>query len=172
MDALVEFTIPIKGLGTGIHEFDLQINQRFFRHFEESPIKDGAIDLKLTFDKRTDMYVLLFDFEGTVETTCDRCLEELTLEVVDEQQLVVKLSIEERVEEAEVIFISPELSKFNVAKYAYEFICLSLPLIKVHPDLDTCNPEMIAYLEGEQEEETEESTNPIWEELKNFKTDK
>ena len=172
MDALEQYTIPIKGLGLGIHQFDFEIKRAFFQRFEHSPIQDGAIQLNLTFDKRLDMYVLQFDFEGFVQTNCDRCLDALDLQLSDSQQLLVKLSAEERIEEAEVIYISPEASMFNVAKYAYEFICLSMPLIKVHSESNACNPEMLAYLDGNEElEENEETSNPIWEELKKFKKD-
>ena len=174
MDALAHYSIPVKGLGIGTHHYAFTIDRTFFEQFEESLIKDGAIDLKVAFDKRSDMYVLDFDFDGTVRTNCDRCLDEMDLTIAGEQQLLVKLSIEERVEEAEVVYVSPELSKFNIAKYIYEFISLAMPLIKVHEDESHCNPDMIAYLDGtqtEEEVEDEEQINPIWEELKKFKSD-
>lgn len=174
MDALAHFSIPVKGLGLGTHHYNFTIERTFFEQFEESMIKDGVIDLRVAFDKRSDMYVLDFEFDGTVRTNCDRCLDEMDLAIGGEEQLLVKLSVEERVEEAEVVYVSPELSKFNIAKYIYEFISLAMPLIKVHEDESLCNPEMIAYLNGTpSEDESEEGaqTNPIWEELKKFKSD-
>ena len=171
MDTLEQYTIPVKGLGFGEHEFSFHIDRHFFKHFEQSPIKDGSIELSLIFDKRVDLFELQFDFEGTVLTHCDRCLDELDLQVADSQRLLVKLSLEDRVEEAEVVYISPDVSHLNVAKYAYEFISLAMPLIKVHENLEDCNPDMIAYLEGNNSQEQEEDSNPIWEELKKFKND-
>jgi uncharacterized metal-binding protein YceD (DUF177 family) len=176
MEALVQYTIPVKGLGQGIHQFEFQIDRHFFQHFEASPIEDGAIKLKLTFDKRVDMFILDFVFEGTVKADCDRCLAKIDLPIADQQQLLVKLSIEQESDEAEVVYVSPEISKLNVAKYAYEFICLAMPLIKVY-DCENeqervCNDEMLAYLEQSEADEAQESENPIWEELKKFNSDK
>ena len=132
MDTLVQYTIPVKGLRNGVHQFEFQIDHNFFQHFEQSPVKDGNIELKFSLDKRPDMYVLQFDFGGTVKTDCDRCLAQIDLPIQDCQQLLVKLSTEEAGEDAEVVYLNPEVSQINVAKYIYEFICLSLPLIKVY----------------------------------------
>ena len=177
MDALIQYTIPVKGLGQGVHQFEFQIDHNFFQHFEQSPVQDGNIELKFTFDKRSDMFVLQFDFEGTVKTDCDRCLEAIDLPIKDHQQLLVKLSTEEQKEDADIVYVSPEISQLNVAKYAYEFICLSLPLIKVYDcendENRACNPEMLNYLNNENKEDTPENEqNPIWEELKKFNTEK
>ena len=177
MDALIQYTIPVRGLGLGVHQFEFQIDHNFFQHFEQSPVQDGNIELKFTFDKRSDMFVLQFDFEGTVKTDCDRCLEAIDLPIKDNQQLLVKLSTEEQKEDADIVYVSPEISQLNVAKYAYEFICLSLPLIKVYDcendENRACNPEMLNYLNNENKEGTPENEqNPIWEELKKFNTEK
>ena len=177
MDALIQYTIPVRGLGLGVHQFEFQIDHNFFQHFEQSPVQDGNIELKFTFDKRSDMFVLQFDFEGTVKTDCDRCLEAIDLPIKDNQQLLVKLSTEEQKEDADIVYVSPEISQLNVAKYAYEFICLSLPLIKVYDcendENRACNPEMLNYLNNENKEDTPENEqNPIWEELKKFNTEK
>ena len=175
MDPLVQYTIPVKGLREGIHEYTFQVGKDFFRHFEQSPIKDGNLELDVQFDKRPDMYVLQFDFKGTVRTNCDRCLEEIDMPLVDSQQLLVKFSENEEPEEAEVIFIPRETQLLNVARYAYEFICLAMPLIKTYDcendDNPACNQEMLKYLENKPAEPDEE-TNPVWDELKKLNSGK
>src|SRR5690606_28011034 len=98
--------------------------------------------------------------------------------VSDSQRLLVKFSLEEEPEEAEVIFISPEAPQLNVARYIYEYICLALPLIRVY-DCESeenrpCNEETLRYLNngGEVEEQEEkEETRPIWDELKKRSND-
>ena len=40
MEALVQYTIPVKGLGQGIHQFEFQIDRHFFQHFEASHLPD------------------------------------------------------------------------------------------------------------------------------------
>ncbi|MCB0572290.1 MAG: DUF177 domain-containing protein [Phaeodactylibacter sp.] len=186
MDPLIQFSIPVKGLRNGIHQFDFQIDRSFFENFEQSPISDCNIQLHLEFDKRPDMYVLQFDFEGTVRAECDRCLAEIGLPIADSQRLLVKVSQEEETDEAEITYISPETVKLNVAQYIYEFICLAMPIIKVYDcgnqDPRPCNEDMLRYLSnGEQEEkavekseeeaEEENRANPIWDELKKLSND-
>lgn len=170
MNGLVEYTIPVKGLGNGMHQFSFQIDSSFFQHFEKAPIQDGKIDLSVIFDKRSDMYILQFEFQGTVKTECDRCLEQIDLPVSGNQRLLVKFSEEPEKEEAEVIYISPETQQLNVAHYAYEYICLSLPLIKTYDcEKDknrVCNEEMLGYLEQEEDIIDNTESNPIWDELK------
>lgn len=174
MDSLVQYSIPVKGLRTGTHQFDFHIDSEFFKLFENSPIADGNIELTLLFDKRPDMYVLQFDFEGTVKTECDRCLEFINLPVSDSQRLVVKFSetAESEAEEADVIYIHPESQHLNVANYIYEYIILSMPFMKVYDcendDNRVCNQEMLSYIQNVEESEEETERNPLWEELKNL----
>ena len=175
MDPLITYSIPVKGLHNGIHQFEFQIDRLFFENFEHSPIAESDVQLKLEFDKRSDMYVLQFELEGTVRTQCDRCAADIDLPVSDSQRLLVKFSLEEEPEEAEVIFINPEAQQLNVAKYIYEFVCLAVPLFKVYDcendDPRPCNEEALRYLSnggqtGEEAEEEEKEANPIWDELK------
>ena len=172
MDGLVEYSIPVQGLGNGVHRFEFAIDGEFFRHFEESPIDAGAIAVRLDFDKRPDMYVMEFDFEGTIKAECDRCLAEIDLPISGKQHLLVKFSYETEAEEADVIYISPEAQRLHVARYIYEFIVLAVPMIKVYDcerdENPVCNEEMLAYLEGGSSPAgpAEEEVNPVWEELK------
>ncbi len=172
MDGLIEYAIPVKGLGNGIHPFHFSIGGEFLEQFEDSPVRQGNIELDLTFDKRTDMFVFTFDFEGTVKTECDRCLAPIDLPISGQERLIVKFSLEEEEEEADVIYVNPEIPKINVAQFIYEFIVLAIPIIKVYnceeDEQPACNQEMLDYLESEESSEPEDTANPIWEELKKF----
>ena len=64
MDVLKEFAISVTGMREGVYPFDFQIDKTFFDCFEQSIIKEGAFEVKLYFDKRPDMYVLNFEYEG------------------------------------------------------------------------------------------------------------
>ncbi len=185
MDPLIHYSIPVKGLRNGIHQFDFQIDRSFFDNFEQSPISDCDIRLHLEFDKRPDMFVLQFDFQGSVRAECDRCLAEINLPIADSQRLLVKFSEEVETDEPDMVFISPETVKLNVAQYIYEFICLALPIIKVYAcekeNPRPCNQDMLRYLSGsegedeprpaEEESGEEKGANPIWDELKKLSND-
>ena len=175
----MEYRIPIKGLSNGIHQYDYQINGVFLQQFEHSPIRDAQINMQMMLDKRAGMYTLDFSFSGTVRSTCDRCLADINLPVQGENRLLVKLSHETESEDPDVAFIHPDAQKLEVAEFIYEFIILAIPMIKVYDCEEEepypCNDEMLDRLEGEDiEEDTndEESTNPIWEELKKFNSKK
>ena len=180
MEPLIAYSIPVQGLQDGTHRFEYQVDRSFFENFEDSPIEDGQIQLELEFDKRPDLYVLWFRFEGTIRTECDRCLAEIDLPISGEQRLLVKLrDTDTASDDPEIIFISPEAQKLNVAPYAYEFICLALPLIKVYDceedENRKCDEDMLAKLEansGFEIAEEEPQENPIWEELKKLNNDK
>ncbi len=170
MDALPRFLIPVKGLGNEIHEFDFQVDNEFFSNFEESPIKKGQFSVKMTFDKRPDMIVLGFDFEGSIQTECDRCLEEMKFPIEGQHNLLVKYATEDQPEEADIVYIGLETQQINVAKYIYEYICLDIPMIKTHDsaiDVQECDPEMLKYLDQNSEPE-EKSENTIWDALKDL----
>lgn len=173
METLLPFSIPVKGLRTGVHHYEFQIGRAFFAAFEASPIEEGELAVNLQFDKRPGLYILQFDIRGTVKTECDRCLASINLPIVDSQQLLVKFSEEDEQEEADVIYIHAEATQLNVAQYIYEFIILAVPMIKVYDceskEESPCDLEMLAYLEGENEDQ--EASNPVWDALKNFKKD-
>jgi uncharacterized protein len=182
MDPLITYSIPVKGLYNGIHQFEFQIDRFFFENFEQSPVTEGDVQVRLDFDKHPDMYVLQFELAGTVRTECDRCLAEIDLPIASSQRLLVKFSLEEEEDEADIAYISPEASLFNVAQYIYEFICLALPIIKAYDCEDQsprpCNEEMLRYLRHseedsalEEDEAEQEDPNPIWDELKKLSND-
>ncbi|MFK7807524.1 MAG: DUF177 domain-containing protein [Saprospiraceae bacterium] len=175
MKTLHHFTLPILGLKMGVHQFDFQVDSEFFNNFDQSVIKQGEFDVRLYFDKRPDMIVLIFEFEGHVQTTCDRCLATIKLPVKGNNQLMVKYA-EAESEEDEIWYIPSGTSELNVAKPVYEFITLSLPIIKNCDDTEesSCDEEMLRYLqkpseEDEASDEDDESPNPFRDALKDFK---
>ena len=132
----------------------------------------AEVEVRLELNKQSDMYVLQFEFEGTVKTDCDRCLSPIDLPIEGAERLLVKFSLEETSEEAEVIFIHPETPKLDISKYVYEYICLAIPMIKTCDDQTdpekTCDAVMLGYMKT-QDDEAEKQENPIWDALKKLK---
>lgn len=173
MDALVQFRIPVSGLKDGLHSFDFQLDSSFFECFEASPIEEGNVEVKVSFDKRPDLYVILFDIKGKVKTTCDRCLDEFFMPIENHNELMVKFDEKEH-EDADIVYILRGVPFFNIAKYIYEFINLAVPMMKTHDDAEEdCNEEMMKYIKEHNEaiEESEEESvdKSVWDALKNFK---
>ncbi len=170
MNVFVAYSIPIKGLKLGLHQFKFSIDSAFFALFEGSPIEYGAVDFEVTLDKRSDM--LLFDFEltGHAGAECDRCTAQINLPLEDSRQLIVKYGDESLEEEDEVVFIDLEAPDFNVGKYLYEFAVLALPITNVYDCQDEPNPPCnFEVLKRLGNEEADEDASSIWDELKNLK---
>ena len=174
METLNQFTIPLEGLKDGKHQFDFQIDKEFFKHFEQSPIQEGKFDLTLFFDKRPDLLVFTFDFKGSFSTNCDRCLEAIKLPLKGNHKLIVKYA-ETSNDQAEVIYIVQGIQQLNVAKYAYEFICLTIPMIKVYDceaeENPPCNLKILDQLYYQEETEEKKIKNPVWDALIDLKKD-
>ena len=175
MEALLPFSIPIRGLNNGAHSYEFLIENEFFESFEESPIREATINLTLELEKRPDMYEFYFKFSGHFKTNCDRCLAGIDLPIEGTADLLGKVVSEEKVDDPEVIYITPDTQKINVATYIYEFICLAIPIVKIF-DCDGVNPRpcddsTLKFLEqSNQEDKGTEQVNPIWEQLKGLKT--
>lgn len=173
MDALTEYLIPISGLKIGLHSFDFQINSDFFTHFPDSLIKEGAFEVHLDFDKRIDLYELVFTFSGSTKTPCDRCLAEINFPVKGENKLIIKFA-DAVLEDIDVLYIPMKTEELNVAKYIYEYISLALPFIKTfdcQEETDKpCDEEMLALIQAKENNTNQEAgSNPVWDQLKNIK---
>jgi len=172
MNELIGYAIPIKGLKDGLHKFEYAIGAGFFKAFENPPVQEADVQLTLTLDKKHDLIVLLFDFEGRVSTVCDRCLADIQLPISGHDQLLVKFSEETSTEDPEILLVHPESPKVDVSGLVYEFICLALPLVKVYDCTSEpeppCNQETLRYLDAADSEGEDNDTegNPIWEALK------
>ena len=63
----------------------------------------------------------------------------------------------------DVLVIDRTESELNLNQFVYDYICLGLPLVKVHPE-GKCNPEMLRYLtesEGTETGEEGEMSRPF-----------
>lgn len=172
MDPFVAYSIPIKGLKVGIHQFKYTLDHAFFRHFEDSPIENGNVEVEVVLDKRETILVFDFSLEGYTDAICDRCTAPIQLPLYeDARQLVVKYGdAEGDDDDDEVVFISREASAFQLAPYLYEFAILALPITNTYNCQDDpnppCNFEILKFLNTSAD--TSES-NPIWDALDGLK---
>jgi len=130
MNPLVEYTIPIKGISDGIYQFDYQVDRHFLGHFEHSPIQDANIQMQVELEKKPSLFVLQFNFSGTVKTNCDRYLVAIDLPVSGRNRILVKISEETESIDPEVVYLHPEAIRLELADLIYEFLILSIPFIK------------------------------------------
>ena len=169
-----EYKIQFAGLSVGEHEFEFKVNDKFFANLDYSEIKQGNIDIKVNLLKQSSMMVLQFDINGTVHLNCDRCMEDFNFPIQGNYKLYIKVGGSDSGDENDdIITIEANEHELDLTQYFYEYIILSLPIKRVHPDdkkgKSTCNEEMINKLKNylvENEEKKEE--DPRWNQLKDI----
>lgn len=166
-----KYDLEFKGLKEGLHEFEFEVQNTFFEHFEQGLVSVGNIDVKVKLEKRSSFLKLFFKLNGWVELTCDRCLENYRQKVKHKSELFVKFG-ENDYEDDEIIWVLPEENNLNLAQIIYEYIVLSIPIRHVHPEkkgVIGCNAEMLEALKKyEHKEDTEQITDPRWAALKKW----
>lgn len=128
------FVLPLSGLGKGLYEYDLTVDDAFFARFSGAPIGRCAVDVHLTLDRRGREMTLDFALAGTIGTDCDRCLASIDLPVEDRHQLVVKFNpeVDEPTEEGDLVYLHPDTAELDLAPYVYEMVLLALPMIRTY----------------------------------------
>jgi uncharacterized metal-binding protein YceD (DUF177 family) len=171
--ALREYLINFGNLKQGKHEYDFTVDEKFFGEFEYSLVKNGNVKVLLILEKQNEnLLILNFNYNGTIDITCDRCLDEFSMPVDSEQRLIVKLDSKEQAsDDDEIIFLPAEAYELDISPFIYEYINLSIPLKKVCSEAGKdCNPNMIQYIDGVNNHSQEDTTvDPRWEGLKNLK---
>ena len=168
-----KYVINFGGLPKGIHEFVFEVDESFFAHFENSIIQKAKADVLVTLEKEDTMLLLDFTIEGSATLPCDRCLEELNIEIEGYNELIVKFGENEEEESEDVIVLPAKAHEIDVSQYIYEYITMLVPIRNVHPDDEdgnsTCDPEALKELEKyRHHEEEQKPTDPRWEALKNI----
>ncbi len=172
MAGISEYNIAFKGLALGRHEFDFQINKRFFDYFDGGIAEDGDIQAKVVLEKQSSLMVLQFQVSGTVKIQCDRCLDLYDQPVESENKVFIKYGEDSYEEGDDVIWIDTNEYELNIAQMIYDFVILAIPIRQVHPDDEDgnslCNPEMLEKLEdlSYNHDESEQETDSRWDDLK------
>ncbi|MEW5676717.1 DUF177 domain-containing protein [Flavobacterium enshiense] len=174
-----DFLIPFVGLKQGKHQFDYQIDKKFFEAFDFDEYNDVAIKVDLVLDKKSTMLELAFKHKGTINVPCDLTGEDFDLLIKGKLNLIVKFGDAFNNENDEWLVLPHGEFQVNVAQYIYEMIVLSVPSKRVHPGVKdgTLQSEAINKLnelapKEQVEQKEEENTDPRWDKLKQLLTDK
>jgi len=171
LSALKIYIIQFGGLSIGNHNFEFYVDEKFFENFEYSEIKKGKVNVDILLEKHETMLILNFSIKGNVNIICDRCSDSFDIPISTNQQLIVKFGDKDFEETDEILIIPFSEHKIDLSQLIYEYINLSLPIKRVHPDdkqgNSTCNPEIIKIIESVSKNE---STDHRWDALKKLKT--
>jgi len=167
------YSINFKGLKLGKHSFEFELNDAFFREYEEGEISRGHLKALVNLNRQNHLLEFKISIKGSVQVVCDRCLELFELPITYKGELFAKIGpIDEEQTNDEIIFLSEEDHEVNLAQYLYESVCLSLPLTRYHgingTNINDCDKEMLAKMNIVSDSNTSE-IDPRWEKLRKLK---
>lgn len=170
-----QYIVEFGGLSVGVHDFEFEVNDKFFKSIENSEIERATINVDATLTRQNNLLNMHFSIYGTVGVECDRCLKGFDLPIETEEELVIKYGNPDDSND-EILVISEGETQFDVSQYLYEYIALALPARRVPCEADEkaeCDWEMRDKIEklspGTEEGEEENKNNPIWEQLNKIK---
>ncbi len=167
------YEIPFVGLKEGKHQFEYQIERKFFDAFDFDEFNDVNVLVTLEFVKKTTLFELHFHCKGWVEVPCDISNELFHQPIDNDLNLIVKFGEEYDDTDDELLIIPHGEYKINIAQYLYEMIVLSVPVKRIHPGVldGTLHSDVLDKLnELEQKQEIPSSQfDARWEKLKEIK---
>lgn len=177
MKSLQQYHIPFTGLKIGKHQFDFNIDEKFFKEFEYSLVKKGNLEVTLELDKQETMLLLHFHIKGDIFQNCDLCLSDFPTPLEIEENEIVKFSNDVNLEDNtdEIIVLNKSEHELDVSALIYEYIMLAVPMFNRCNDegnTEWCDQVVIEKLRSfsaAAEEPEENLADPRWEALKNIK---
>ncbi|WP_079736608.1 YceD family protein [Salegentibacter salegens] len=179
MRKLAAYTIPFVGLKLGKHQFEYEIDNEFFEHFEYDDLNSANVKIDLLLEKKTTMMELTFEASGAVNVNCDITNEPYNQPIDGSLFLVVKFGDEFNDENEDLLVLPHGEFEVNIQQYIYELIVLSIPLKRVHPGVEdgTLESDVLDKLEelsinNNENKNDEDEIDPRWDKLKNLLNDK
>ena len=174
------YEIAFVGLKPGIHHLEYEVDDKFFKQYGEQDFSNCKAKIKLELEKSNSFMMLKFDVDGAADVNCDRCGNDLQIQLWDEFRITIKLVDEpevlnEQEEDPDVYYISKTESHIYVADWIYEFVTLSIPMQKMCAEDEIgglqCNKDVLAKLQQMQKDATQEQqqSNNVWKGLEKFK---
>ncbi|MDE6439071.1 MAG: DUF177 domain-containing protein [Muribaculaceae bacterium] len=145
MGKFSQFNLPLKSLAKGTHQFEYRLDKQFFDNMESADVRDADVSVALTVTYANDVYDLQFAVKGTVVVPCDRCLDDLTLDVDTTYGVKVKYGEEFRDDSDDIMEIPESENSLNVAYMIFDTVSLAIPIKHVHP-MGKCNRAMSSLL--------------------------
>ena len=127
------YIIDLKRLPVGTHTFDITLDDAFFKSLEKTEILSGNVECQATLNLREEDYQLNIAVRGTVFVVCDRCLDPMSLEIDDNQEIFSDEEDEEP--------LNSKLSTLNLSWLAYEIVSINIPIVHSH-QAGECNKQM------------------------------
>ena len=146
------FIIPLNGWAAGERKFRFHADTEFFHKFDNIEILDADVNGEIRVTKEGMQKVeAVLHLQGTVTVPCNRCLEPVVIPV--------------EANPSEVLAPGEEEVDWDLSQAVYDYVCLSLPLQRVHPEGE-CNPDTVRFLSRRECGNEEAASNSPFADLK------
>ena len=172
MCSLERFKIDLKGLTAEVTTLEFDLDKDFFAALDETEVESGALHVSVSIRKASGFFELLFHTVGTVDITCDRCLDLMEQPIETDNRLVVRLGSTSS-EDDDTVTVDENEGILDTSWFIYESIALAIPIQHVHAT-GKCNPAMTEVLEElsadrSGDEASNQPVDPRWEALKQLR---
>ena len=173
MERNIDTVIQFSGLKLGNYTYDYTLDDSFFSDYKNEKILGGNVVFNVKMEKRERMLMFYFHYEGSVRTTCDRCLEEMDFPVKGDEQMCVKFSDTEKSDNEDITILPEKAFEIDLSQWMYEYVAVSIPIQTIHSE-NGCNPEMMKYLSEENNAAEIQSADidPRWDVLRQLSENK
>ena len=172
MIGLNPFVINFAGLKSGIHNFNFNIDTKFFEGFDYFDFKNVELETILDIEKQETMLNLFFKTTGNVLVPCDLSMEYFKMPVLTNFNLDVKFGKSYNDESDEILILPHGSYEIDISHYIYEMIVLTIPIKKIHPGIEdgSLNSDILKRLKilEPKEKNTTLEIDSRWEKLKDL----
>lgn len=181
MKKVSSFELPLRGVSLGNQKFEYHLDDAFFTRLEASDVLSADVNVVLDVVNHGNGIVdLKFAFSGKIGIVCDRCLEEMPLDIDTSYEVSVKTGEEFDDSDDEVIIVTETQASLDLAPMMRDTVLLAIPAMHTHAEGE-CNSEMMRLLAEHKaavgdddlmathDEEENDATDPRWEALRKLK---
>lgn len=165
MDRVDGYKVDLRGMTEDAVSHRWLLTDDFFSAVRGPEIEKGQMEVALRVKRTSEAFDLDFQFEGTVNVECDRCLELMELPIQGECSLKAKLG-EADDDDGEMLTVAENPGTLDLSWHLYEMVALEIPIRHIHPDGE-CNAKVMELLGGAGKKE---QTDPRWAALEQLKT--
>ena len=85
-----KYKIDLKGMQTDSAKYEFVLDNLYFAHIDGPEVQKGKVNVTLTVKRTSRAFELSFQTDGIVWVPCDRCLDEMELQITSSDKLMVK----------------------------------------------------------------------------------
>ena len=171
MKSLSPYLIKFSGLKEGIHYFNYELENKFFKKFDYYDFLSSRLLVHLELEKKSTLLNLKFSFSGEIEVQCDVSMESFDLNLKTDYSVVVKFKDNIISTDDKVIFLPSGSHSIDISHMIYESVILAVPQKKVHPGIEngSLKSEIAEKLEElKPKKNFKDKTDPRWDKLKDL----